>query len=323
MAAIWVYSEERDQTLELLNVGSELAHALDATLVAFAPDRVSAEDYLDHGADEVLVLPSLAAGQPIEAHVGVFVSAARESDPGTFFFSLEPLSAAKRSPLGWRRGCGTGLCGGCIGFEFDEERQRLVMERLLYGGARQCRRWSVRPVRRWRSDPAPHLRSGSSGERQMGRGSIRELTSQPVSGATIISQKPRTREAVDITEAKTVVCVGRGVEKEEDLQLARELAGVFGGEVGCTRPMAEELHWLPEEVYLGISGKKIKPDLYVGVGGSGQIQHVTGIRDSKIVVAVNRNENAPIFEAADYGIVGDLYQVVPELVAELKRALNK
>jgi electron transfer flavoprotein alpha subunit len=319
MAAIWVYAEKRDQTLELLNAGSGPAHALDATLVAFAPDRVSAGDYLDHGADEVLLLPPLAAGQPIEAYVDVFVSAAREADPDVFLVGATPRGKEIAARVAVR--LGTGLCGGCIGFEFDEERQRLVMERLLYGGAAVQK--VVCMTRPQMATIPPRTFDRAPAGKRTGQGTMRELTSLPVSGATVISQKPRTREAVDITEAKTVVCVGRGVEKEEDLRLARELAGVLGGEVGCTRPMAEELHWLPEEVYLGISGKKIKPDLYVGVGVSGQIQHVTGIRDSKVVVAVNRDENAPIFEAADYGIVGDLYQVVPELVAELKRALNK
>ena len=88
------------------------------------------------------------------------------------------------------------------------------------------------------------------------------------------------------------------------------------------RPIAEELQWLPEEVYLGISGKQVKPDLYIGLGVSGQIQHVSGIRDSKVIFAINRDENAPIFEAADYGIVGDLYQIVPQLIQELKAALG-
>ena len=319
MAAIWVYAEERDQTLELLNAGSGPARALDATLVAFASDRVSAEDYLDHGADEVLLLPPLVAGQPIEAYVDVFVSAAREADPDVFLVGATQRGKEIAARVAAR--LGTGLCGGCIGFEFDEERQRLVMERLLYGGAAVQK--VICKTRPQMATIPPRTFDRVPAGKGTGQGTIRELTSLPVSGATVISRKPRTREAVDIAEAKTVVCVGRGVEKEEDLRLARELAGVLGGEVGCTRPMAEELHWLPEEVYLGISGKKIKPDLYVGVGVSGQIQHVTGIRDSGVVVAINRDENAPIFEAADYGIVGDLYQVVPELVAELKRVLNK
>jgi electron transfer flavoprotein alpha subunit len=140
---------------------------------------------------------------------------------------------------------------------------------------------------------------------------------------TVVKRTAKVREAVDVTEAKIIVCVGRGVEKQEDVKLARDLAEVLEGVVGCSRPIAEELRWLPEDVYLGISGKKVKPDLYIGVGVSGQIQHVTGIRDSKVIFAINRDENAPIFEASDYGIVGDLYQVVPLLIEELKTALKR
>ncbi len=319
MAAIWVYAEEREQTLELLNAGSELAHALGATLVAFAPDRTLAEEYLDHGSDEILVLPSLTAGQPIEAYVDVFVGAACETDPDVFLVGATQRGKEVAARVAAR--LGTGLCGGCIGFELDAEKKYLIMERLLYGGAAvQKVICKTRP--QMATIPARTFDRASAGKGTE-RGTIRELTSLPVSASKVISLKARTREAVDITEARTVVCVGRGVEKEEDLQLPRELAGVLGGEVGCTRPIAEELHWLPEEVYLGISGKKVKPDLYIGVGVSGQIQHVTGIRDSKVVVAINRDENAPIFEAADYGIVGDLYQVVPGLVDEIKKALNR
>jgi len=154
-------------------------------------------------------------------------------------------------------------------------------------------------------------------------GKVREVSAVASSAVKVISRTPKAREAVDIREAKIVVCVGRGFGKQEDIKLARELADALGGEVGCSRPIAEELRWLPEDVYLGISGKRVKPDLYVGVGVSGQIQHVTGIRDSKIIFAINRDENAPIFEAADYGIVGDLYQVVPVLVEEVKKALKR
>ena len=138
----------------------------------------------------------------------------------------------------------------------------------------------------------------------------------------MIGRSPRQRGSVNLAEAKIIVCVGRGVGKPEDIKLARDLAEVLNGEVGCSRPVAEELNWLPEELYLGISGKKVKPELYIGLGVSGQIQHVTGIRDSKVIFAVNQDENAPIFEAADYGIVGDLYQVVPKLIEELKSALK-
>ena len=116
-----------------------------------------------------------------------------------------------------------------------------------------------------------------------------------------------------------VVSVGRGIEKKEDLAIARELADVLDGEIGCTRPISEEMHWLPEELCIGLSGVQIKPDLYVGLGISGQIQHVTGIRNARVICAINKDENAPIFGVADFGIVGDLYSVVPKLVQELKK----
>jgi len=158
---------------------------------------------------------------------------------------------------------------------------------------------------------------------QPGRsGEIRELPSAPASPVQVIGRAPRQKGSVDITEAKIIVSVGRGFAKKEDIDLARQLAQVLGGEVGCSRPIAEELQWLPEEVYMGISGKKVKPDLYLGIGVSGQVQHITGIRDSKVIFAINRDENAPIFDAADYGIVGDLYSVVPMLIDELKAALK-
>jgi electron transfer flavoprotein alpha subunit len=151
-------------------------------------------------------------------------------------------------------------------------------------------------------------------------GTLKELKVAPKSAVKVVGRSPKRSESVDLADAKTIVCVGRGIEKPEDIALAKELADALGGEIGCSRPIAEELNWLPEERYLGISGKKVKPNLYVGVGVSGQIQHVTGIRDSKIILAINRDENAPIFEAADFGIVGDLYQVVPMLTSELRKA---
>jgi electron transfer flavoprotein alpha subunit len=97
------------------------------------------------------------------------------------------------------------------------------------------------------------------------------------------------------------------------------LAEAVSGSIGCTRPIAEELHWLPEELCIGLSGIQVKPDLYLGIGVSGQVQHVTGIRNAKVIAAVNKDENAPIFKASDFGIVGDLYDVVPKLISELKK----
>lgn len=143
-----------------------------------------------------------------------------------------------------------------------------------------------------------------------------EITENRVSVSEVC---PIVREGADIAAASKVVAVGRGLARKEDLALIENLAKALGAEVGCTRGVAEDYHWLPVERYIGISGQKVKPEMYLSVGVSGQVQHVAGIRDSKVIVAIDTNEKAPIFEAADYGIVGDLYEVVPLLTATLKR----
>jgi electron transfer flavoprotein alpha subunit len=103
------------------------------------------------------------------------------------------------------------------------------------------------------------------------------------------------------------------------MALIEQFAQTVGGVVGCSRPIAEDLHWLPEGQYIGLSGQKVSPKLYFAFGISGQIQHLTGIRNSRIIVAVNNDPKAPIFEFCDYGIVGDLYQTIPAFTEALKQ----
>lgn len=123
----------------------------------------------------------------------------------------------------------------------------------------------------------------------------------------------------DLASADVVVGVGRGFKKQEDLGLAEALAQAFpGGAVGCSRPVAADLKWLGEEHWIGLSGHEIRPKAYIAAGVSGQIQHIAGIRRSKLIVAINTNKDAPIFSVCDYGIVGDLYKVLPELTKALK-----
>ncbi len=169
------------------------------------------------------------------------------------------------------------------------------------------------------SSPSRPGASSPPSLRRAGRAQIRELPSPPPSAVRIIEKKPKEKVAKDITEARVIVCAGRGFDKKEDLALARELADALGGELGATRPLTEEVHWLPEDLCIGLSGVQVKPELYVGLGVSGQVQHMTGVRGAKVVCAVNRDENAPIFPLCDFGIVGNLYDVVPKLIAELKK----
>lgn len=123
---------------------------------------------------------------------------------------------------------------------------------------------------------------------------------------------------VNIAEADVVVCGGRGVKSAADFSLINDLAEALGGVVGCTRPVVDDA-WLGKEHQVGFSGNTVKPKLYVAVGVSGSPQHLAGMRDSDVIVAINADPSAPIFKLADYGIVGDLYEVVPRLTAEARK----
>lgn len=317
MAVVWVFAESREQTLELLSAARNLGEQLGTNTVAFALNSQLAQEYISHGSDEVLLLPPLAKDQPLESYVPVMVEAARKEEPDIFFIGGTRRGKEMAARIAAR--LNTGLCSGCIAINLDKGKKQMVMERMVFGGtAIQTIVCSTKPqmvtIPPRTFDPAPLLEGK--------KGKVTELPAAPPSPVTVIERTPKVREAVDITEAKIVVCTGRGIDKKEDLALVRELADVLGGEVGCSRPIAEELRWLPEDVYLGISGKKVKPNLYIGVGISGQVQHITGIRDSKVICGINRDENAPIFNEADYGIVGDLYDVVPKLIKEFRNALK-
>ncbi|MGC2288259.1 MAG: electron transfer flavoprotein subunit alpha/FixB family protein [Thermoplasmata archaeon] len=122
---------------------------------------------------------------------------------------------------------------------------------------------------------------------------------------------------LNLEAADRIVSIGRGLQKKEDLALIEGLAAVLGAAVGCTRPIAAEAGWLSDEHWVGLTGHRVRPSLYVAIGISGAAQHLVGMRDSKIVVAINNDANAPIFQQADYQVVGDLYAIVPELTRRL------
>lgn len=142
----------------------------------------------------------------------------------------------------------------------------------------------------------------------------------PEKRAILRERKDLPPVSVNLAEARRVICLGRGVAHQEDVAQVEQLAQELGAEIACTRPLSEGLGWLPRERYIGISGAYIKSDLYIGLGVSGQVQHTIGITNARVVVAVNRDPDAPIFKQADYGIVADLYEVVPALIQGLHEA---
>jgi electron transfer flavoprotein alpha subunit len=124
---------------------------------------------------------------------------------------------------------------------------------------------------------------------------------------------------VDLTTAEIIVSVGRGIKEKENIPIVEELAKALGAELAASRPICDA-GWLPMERQVGSSGQTVAPKVYMAVGISGAIQHLVGMKGAKTIVAINKDANAPIFEVADYGIVGDLFEVVPALVAEVKKA---
>jgi electron transfer flavoprotein alpha subunit len=127
------------------------------------------------------------------------------------------------------------------------------------------------------------------------------------------------QRAVDLTAAEIIVSVGRGIKEADNIPVVQKLAEVLGAELAASRPICDS-GWLPMERQVGSSGQTVAPKMYLAVGISGAIQHLVGMKGSKTIVAINKDPDAPIFEVADYGIVGDLFQVVPALVEEIRKA---
>jgi len=173
---------------------------------------------------------------------------------------------------------------------------------------------------------APHfasLQAGAYRADQLVAGSAPVEKFTPTLSATEIRTRPQERfresaRAVDLSAAELIVAVGRGIKEAENIALVQQLADAIGAELAASRPICDA-GWLPMERQVGSSGQTVGPKMYMAVGISGAIQHLVGMKGSRCIVAINKDANAPIFEVADYGIVGDLFQVVPELIEAFKK----
>ncbi len=146
-----------------------------------------------------------------------------------------------------------------------------------------------------------------------------ELNLDKQSKIRLVESIEKPKGNVNLEKADIIVSVGRGLGKKDGLSLVQQLADILHGEIGGSRPVCLDYHWLSEERQIGLSGKRVKPKIYFALGISGQVQHIAGMRGSKTVIAVNRDKNAPIFNECDYGIVGDLYTVVPKIIESMKK----
>ncbi len=146
---------------------------------------------------------------------------------------------------------------------------------------------------------------------------IEEAAVTPL-GLKVVETRTSGFEEVDLSEAHRVIGVGRGLKAKEDLAMIEALAEAAGAEIACSRPVAEGLNWMGKDRYIGSSGAHIAPQLYLAIGVSGQLQHMVGVQGAQTIVAINSDPNAAVFSQTDYGLVGDLYQLVPAITAALK-----
>jgi electron transfer flavoprotein alpha subunit len=142
--------------------------------------------------------------------------------------------------------------------------------------------------------------------------------------ASAIRTKPEApfkeaKQAVDLTQAEIIVSVGRGIKEQKNIELAKQLADALGGEIAASRPICDA-GWLPMDRQIGSSGQTVSPKLYLALGISGAIQHIVGMKGARSIIAVNKDSEAPIFEIADFGVVGNLFDIVPPLIEEVKKA---
>jgi electron transfer flavoprotein alpha subunit len=315
---VWVYSERHDLSLEMLGKGREIADKLHTNLAAVLIGeglQERADDLVKYGADKVYIVddPSLRHFQ-IEPYLGAIHDLVLDHEPEIILIGStrngKPLAARLATRLE------TGCVPDCNRLSVDEQ-GRLIGERITYGGNATARitfktkpQIATVPARAFEK-PEPKDRNGQ----------LIKTDAKPERAKTeIVETKPLETSNVRIEDAQVIISCGRGLMKKEDRILLDELAQVLCGQVGCSRPLSEDRKWFSE--WVGLSGHKVRPKLYMACGISGVIQHVAGIRDAKVIVAINKDEQAPIFEVADYGVVGDLYQILPALKEAIQKQLQ-
>lgn len=307
MNRIWVISDQPESAFELISKAREFQAPITAYIVG---DQATGEQAVSYGAN-VVKLMHLPENTVWEQYFTVLAGEAADQNPELILVNATKRGKTLAALLAAKLDC--PCVSECQKMEMVDG--QLQLQRIVYGGLAnkdiKCNAYplvvTVAPHTFDKQEPV----EGQTGE-------ILELGLPEAGNMALVERKGKDGASVDLSEANVVIGVGRGFADQDTLKLAEELAQVLGAEIGCTRPISEDLKWLPEERYIGISGQQIRSDLYLCAGISGQIQHVYGIRDAKVVVAINNNENAPIFKVSDYYLVGDLEEAIPALITALK-----
>jgi electron transfer flavoprotein alpha subunit len=214
---------------------------------------------------------------------------------------------------------GKGMIGDCVACR--EENGKLIFVRQMFQGRASADVVFTGEPPWTASFQAGAFRGDLAAKQASGKAPVKPVSVQLT--ATQIRTKPlelfrEAKQAVDLTQAPILVSVGRGIKAPENIPMAEKLAKLLGGEISASRPICDE-GWLPMDRQIGSSGQTVVPKLYLALGISGAIQHVVGMKGSRTIVAINKDPHAPIFEIADYGVVGDLFEIVPALIEELEK----
>lgn len=324
---IWVFAEQHEGVLakvsfQLMSKARDLADAMGveaiAAILGSGIDEL-AQPLIWHGADRVYIAddPELAHYRT-EPYARVLSDLIQEKKPEIVLFGATVVGRDLAPRISQR--IYTGLTADCTGLDIDESERRLLQTRPAFGGNimatiicpnHRPQMSTVRPGVMRAMEP------DEDREGVVERVAVNlEETDLRVKLLEVIKE---ARKRVELEEARVIVSGGRGLGGPDGFNLMEELTSLLGGEVGASR-VAVDSGWIPQDHQVGQTGKTVRPALYVACGISGSIQHQAGMKESEFIVAINKDPNAPIFSIADVGIVGDLYQVVPKLIEELKSA---
>jgi electron transfer flavoprotein alpha subunit len=319
--SILVIAEQRDGTLnratwEAIAAAQQAGGPVKIAVPGSGVGAVAAELSAADVAEVILVESSALAGYTADGYVAALAQVVGAEQPALVFlphtYQTRDFAPALAARLG--RALVTDVTA------LRKEGDRLVLVRPVFQGKLNA---DVQA-----SGPAPHFvtfQIGAFRADAAGRGAA----PAPVRTATVdvpadtIRQQPEApfkeaKQAVDLSQAERIVAVGRGIKSQDNVKIAEQLARAMGAELAASRPICDS-GWLPMDRQIGSSGQTVAPKLYVALGISGAIQHLVGMKGSRTIVAINKDPEAPIFEIADYGIVGDLFEIVPAMIAELQK----
>ncbi|MDN5347072.1 MAG: hypothetical protein PWP65_636 [Clostridia bacterium] len=324
---VWVFAEQHNGTIsevvyELLGVGRRLAdqlkEKLGAVLIGFNIKK-QAQRLIQYGADDVYVVDIEDAARFLEEdYAEVIVKLVEEYKPAVFLFGATALGKSLAPRVASR--LQTGLTADCTSLEVDPEEKVLIQTKPAFGSDVM-----VSIVCRNKRPQMATVRPGVMKKVEMcaaRRGNIIENNHiPPLKLRSQVLNFSRKQTEVQLEQAEVVVAVGRGLGKVENLKLIKELAGALGAAIGATRAVVDA-GWISYQHQIGQTGKTVAPKIYIACGISGAIQHLVGMQSSEVIIAINKDPEAPIFDYATYGIVGDLMEVVPLLIKRIKTIKN-